>query len=369
MKSPSALSRRDFLGTQAAAVAGLVAVRSTWSADNPAASRRGQRGVTIAAAEFGATTPTFCNESPGTYGRDYTYNSEQTTAYFCARRLGLLRIPFCWERIQPRLGEALNAAELDRLKGAVEWARHAQGSVILDVHNYGRYVVRRGGKPCPCIIDQPIDGKVIVSREHFADLWRRLSQAFRDDSTIAAYGLMNEPHHMASSDWKAISQIAVDAIRAGNDQHWILVAGDDWSNAPRFAKINGPKAWINDPIGRTAYEAHCYFDKDFSGRYKQTYDVELAADPRLEFRGIERLQPFVDWCRNNQVRGILGEFGVPGKDARWLKVLDHFLIALDKSGMDGCYWAAGEWWHDYPLSVQPQDDYRRPAPQEAILTR
>ena len=34
-----------------------------------------------------------------------------------------------------------------------------------------------------------------------------------------------------------------------------------------------------------------------------------------------------------------------------------------------CYWAAGQWWHDYPLSVQPRDDMRHPAPQLEVLRR
>jgi hypothetical protein len=45
-------------------------------------------------------------------------------------------------------------------------------------------------------VRQPI-GSAGVSVEQFADLWRRLSEAFADDPTVVAYGLMNEPTDLA----------------------------------------------------------------------------------------------------------------------------------------------------------------------------
>ncbi len=203
-------------------------------------------------------------------------------AYFCDQGLRLLRLPFRWERIQPRLGEALDDAELRRLKTTVEWVRKHHGKVILDVHNYGRYCIRRHGKKQECVIDQKMGKAVVVSRHHFADLWRRLSQVFREEPTVYAYGLMNEPHDMGTSDWRVISQAAVDAVRGEKDHKLILVAGDGWSNAHRFPEVNGARAWIKDATGQVAYEAHCYFDHNNSGKYDLDYDEELTRDAKLE---------------------------------------------------------------------------------------
>jgi endoglucanase len=329
--------------------------------------QRGRRGVSLAGPEFGTERPGFCNTSPGMYGQDYTYNSEQTVAYFSAQGFTLLRLPLRWERLQPRLGQDLDEAELSRVKGFVGWARAHGGEVILDVHNYGRYILG-GDRPRECVIDQPAARTALVSRGHFADLWRRLSWAFRDEQAVCAYGLMNEPHDMGGSDWKGISQAAVDAIRAETDRKPILVAGDGWSSAERFGEVNGPRAWVADPAGEVLYEAHCYFDHDNSGHYEHDYAEELAADARLEKRGIDRLRPFLRWCAANRVRGFLGEFGVPGNDPRWQALLARFLEDLDRAGMEGCYWAAGEWWGAYPLSIQPGAESQSPAPQlEALL--
>ena len=62
------------------------------------------RGVNIAGGEF---TP---DRLPGVYDRDYTYPDDQSIAYFAAKGMNTIRVPVLWERIQPRLGKALDGA-------------------------------------------------------------------------------------------------------------------------------------------------------------------------------------------------------------------------------------------------------------------
>jgi endoglucanase len=356
------MNRRRFLQLQALA-AGALGSAPALAADAPVP----RRGVSLAGPEFGAEAPAFSNESPGVFGRHYTFNSERTVAYFCEAGLGLLRLPLRWERLQPRPGGPLHEEELGRITTFVGWARKHGGRVILDLHNYGRYVLQHKGQRVACVIDAAHDGDSPVTRAHFADLWARLARHFRGDEAVWAYGLMNEPHDLGGSDWKAISQAAVDAVRAEGDRKLVLVAGDRWSGAHTFARSNGLKAWVKDPAGRVAYEAHCYFDRDHSGRYRQSHADEHAADAALEWRGAERLLSFVGWCRANGVAGFVGEFGTPRGDPGWNKVLANMLEVMDGAGMAGCWWAAGEWWRGYGLSLQPSPDFRRPAPQMSLL--
>jgi endoglucanase len=345
----------------------LSAIPGTPPADRPPAAARW--GASLAGAEFGADRPGFSNQSPGAFGRDYTYNTERTVQYFCERGAKLLRAPIRWERIQPRLGEELDPLELARLRMLIGWARKHGGSVIIDLHNYGRYTSAEDGRPRSWIIDQEWQGRVAVSRQHFADLWRRIAKAFRDEPGVHGFGLMNEPHDMGASNWHEISQTAVDAIRATDDRRLVLVAGDNWSKAHQFGECNGPSAWVRDPAGNIAYEAHCYFDRDGSGRYELSYDRELAADPELEQRGEKRLARFTDWCDKNHVRGFIGEYAVPTNDARWLTMLARFQTDMRRAGFEGCYWAAGEWWGSYPLTIQPTLDFTKSSPALAILMK
>lgn len=315
------------------------------------------RGVNLAGAEFGDT------KIPGVMNTDYTYNSERSFQYFAAKSLTLMRIPIRWERIQPVLGGPLDSPSLNALKRNITWARAHGNKVIIDIHNYGRYKINEGGVLKEYVIDNPYDSVVKVSSADFQDLWVKLSNEFKAEPAVYAYDLMNEPHDMGKADWKAISQAALTAIRNNADNKLVMVAGDAWSAAHRWPSVHGPTTWISDPANNFMYEAHQYFDNDNSGTYKRTYDQELVAEPNLATLGQTRVSHFVDWCNSNGVRGFLGEFGVPNTDPRWFTVLDIFLSALDAAGFDATYWAAGEWWGNYALSVQPQSSFTIDRPQ------
>jgi endoglucanase len=319
------------------------------------------RGVNLAGAEFGEMN------IPGVFNHDYTFNSETSFAYFAARSLGLMRIPFFWERVQPVLRGPLDAAYLGLLKQNVAWANAHGNRVVLDLHNFARYRFNEGGKLNEYVIDNVYGGVVRVSSADLADVWARLSNEFHNEPAVYAYGLMNEPHDMGTADWRQISQIALNAIRNTGDTKLTTVPGNDYANADLWPLVNGPVSWIVDPANNFVYEAHTYFDRDYSGSYARTYDQELALDPTLPTRGQQRLKKFTDWCQTNHVRGYLGEYGVPNTDARWLTVLDGFLAALDTVGLDGTYWAAGEWWNGYTLSVQPLNNFTVDRPQLAVL--
>lgn len=331
-------------------------------ARQPAASRL-VRGVNLAGAEFGA------DNLPGVENRDFVFNSDATFQYFSQKGLDVFRIPFRWERLQPVLGGPLDGACLAGLRRNAGAALRNGAAVIIEPHNFGRYRINENGVLREYVIDNRYNGAVKVSRWHFAGFWGRVSAEFKDSEGIWAYNLMNEPHDMGDGDWKAISQAAVDAIRANEDRRRILVPGLSWSNSHVWPQVHGAESWIQDPYNNTEYEAHIYFDRDFSGAYAMSYDGELSLNPDLAAIGPARLKPFVAWCRANNVRGMLGEYGVPSTDARWLAALDGFLAALDDAGFSGAYWAGGEWWKDYPLSVQPGNNFTMDRPQMDILIR
>jgi len=68
---------------------------------------------------------------------------------------------------------------------------------------------------------------------------------------------------------------------------------------------------------------------------------------------------------------VIGEFGVPGNDPRWLTMLDQAMDYMKSRNMSGTYWAAGPWWGSYPLSVEPTNIDNNPVdkPQMAILSK
>ncbi|MCH5376925.1 MAG: glycoside hydrolase family 5 protein [Planctomycetes bacterium] len=295
-------------------------------------------GVNLACGEFGSV--------PGIYNKDYTYPGARQFEYCTHQGILVVRLPFRWERMQHQLMEPLDPTELARLDEVVRLARQRDIRLLFDLHNYARY-----------------DGKLIgtddVPIEAFSDFWRRFASHFKDESAVFAYGLMNEPHS-TQGRWPAAAQAAIDAIRSVDGTHTICACGDGWSGAHSWQKINKDFV-LNDPENNLIYEAHQYFDRDNSGRYSQSYD-ESGAYPTI---GVDRLKPFADWLKEHHARGFIGEFGTPDHDPRWLVVLDNFLAAMKEAQIGGTYWAAGPWWNDYPLSIEPRSGMDRP--QMAVL--
>lgn len=310
-------------------------------------------GVTLAGPEFGLDERGLSNASPGVHGVDYVYNSPATTRAVAKAGFTLVRLPFRWERLQPTLGGPLDTAELGRLTAAVDVAGRAGLRVVLDLHNYGRYRLATRTGVVEAVIDQRVAGKPLLTRDHLADVWWRLAERFGDHDAVLAYALMNEPHDMGSSSWRAISQHTVEAVREVDSRTWLLVAGDEWSHAHRFGEVNGRHAWITDPANRTAYEAHCYLDHDASGKHQLSYGDEMRLDPELRSRARRRLEPFLEWLDRNGVSGVLGETGAPLADPGWRSLLADLTQTAAEKDVPVVLWAAGEWWGDYPLSVQP----------------
>lgn len=256
-----------------------------------------QRGISVCGGEFGAPADTdpfadnFSNANPGLYGKAYHFDSPQTFKFLAERGLTLVRIPFRWERLQPSLDGPLDAAELKRLRDVVTSARDARGprapdglTVILDMHNYGAYYRGVPGKPAR---GERLDmGLGEVSKEQFADVWRRISVEFKADPGVV-YGLMCEPVDKASTEeegcatrgrpvelWEQASQAALEAIRGNGDEKLVIVSGYCWSKVVRWTALH-PKKWIVDASDNHLYEAHHYWDRDGSGSYCYCYADEV----------------------------------------------------------------------------------------------
>jgi len=299
-------------------------------------------GVNLAGAELAH------NKIPGIYDANYIYPTTEELDYFKSKGLILFRLPFLWERIQPELGGSLDVVELGRIKEFVNQAQKRSLWIILDMHNYCRRYVNGSSY---------IIGSSQVTIAHVADAWAKLAGEFKGYKNIWGYGIMNEPHDLlASTPWFDIAQGMITKIRSVDPKTRIIVAGDSWSSAERWPAMSGNLKNLNDPLENLIFEGHIYFDEDASGSYKRSYDEELASSGT----GISRAVPFVGWLKQNNLKGFIGEYGVPDDDPRWLVTLDNFLAFLKKNGIYGTYWAAGPMWGKYRLAIDPKNSEDRP---------
>jgi len=297
------------------------------------------QGVNLAGAEFGSVV------YPATYGRDYIYPNQDEVDYFLAKGMQVVRLPFTWERLQHSKRAEFDPVEQQRLVNFVTQTTQKGVFVVLDPHNYARYydqVVGLAGSG--------------VSNEDFADFWSKLARLFKANPRVI-FGLMNEPSNMPTEVWLDAANKAIEAIRAEDASNWIFVPGNaytgawtwnqDWYGTPNAQVMLG----VRDPAKRFLIEVHQYFDSDGSGRYQGEACVSDSA-------GRDRLVEFTAWLKQHNLRGFLGEFGIvntPRCVNAMRSGLDY--INANRDVWQGwSYWAAGPWWGDYPLSIEPRDD-------------
>lgn len=290
------------------------------------------RGVNLSGAEFG-------KQRPGVMFKDYTYPSHNTMRYFRGVGMGVIRLPFLWERIQRTPFAQLDERELAQLQQVVRWGRELDLCVLLDLHNYGGY----HGKKL---------GSAELSVDALADVWIKLQKEFPDPKWVAL-GLMNEPAALNGAQWMAAAQATVSALRQNGARNLVVVASPRWSGAHEFEKtfdgLSAAQAFeqFKDPLGHFAIELHQYADANFSGTTTNCVNAERLRVVMLRVGA---------WARKHRVKLFLGEFGV-ANTPECLQALQTILEAMQQADvwLGWTYWSAGAWWGHYPFSIQPSD--------------
>lgn len=306
-------------------------------------------GVNIAGGEFG--------KLPGRYAFDYAYPTRASLNYFAGQGFNIVRVPFRWERLQPKLNADLDATELGHLKDSVAAAAALKLTVVLDTHNYAKRRLAEDDWKTPQVI-----GSQAVPSAAFTDFCGRLASAFKDNNSVI-FGLMNEPTGVVAYEWLPIANNAIAAMRSSGAKQLIAVPGVNFTGAHSwFTSGNDLMAEVVDPGKNFVIEVHQYLDRDASGTTGQVVGPTI---------GTERLKAFQDWARARQIKAFLGEFGAGG-DAQSLAALDDICTTMRNNAdvwMGWTAWAGGDWWPDtYPLKLSPgKDGVARP--QIATLSK
>lgn len=323
-------------------------------------------------AVFSITSASWAIIGINVSGSEYsweTYPIASHLDYLKNKGIILIRLPIAWEKLQPTLNGSLNQTEIGKLKSFLDLVASRNMQVIVDIHNYGRYNPNWAADAAAnygIVAVSSTSGLVIGSSSlpiaAFRDLWTKLAGALAGHAGLAGYDIMNEPHDLGTGVWPNAAQAAVNGIRSVDMNTTIYVEGTQWASAYYWPSDNGSLK-ITDPANKLIYEAHLYFDGDGSGTYTQTY-AQQGAYPNW---GVDHVQPFLQWLKQNNAKGFIGEFGVPENDSRWLTVLDNFLNTLKQNGVSGTYWqytyadpsGVNSWWPsmsgtDYSMSLNPE---------------
>jgi endoglucanase len=106
------------------------------------------------------------------------------------------------------------------LDQAVGWAQTNGIALILDNHS------------------DPLTPRIRSDLGRFLEaVWTQMAEHYRDKSRAIFYEVQNEPHEISSQDWGNLQQRAIDAIRAVDQIHIIVVGGADWNSVKALKEL------------------------------------------------------------------------------------------------------------------------------------
>ena len=123
----------------------------------------------------------------GAYPNNYGYPPNASIDYYASKGMGVIRLPFLWERVQPVKNGPLDATEMSRIDPVVSYAISKGLEVGIDVHN--------GGYGYGELIGGPY-----TSDADFADLWGKLATHYKDKPDVL-FMLMSEPSLQSARQW------------------------------------------------------------------------------------------------------------------------------------------------------------------------
>lgn len=319
-------SRRALFVGGGALLIGPASTTTTARAAQPVA------GINIAGAEFAPDRDKI--------DIDYRYPDARELEFFVERGFRLFRIPFLAKRMfsGPDGSPSFSAVDVARVDAILMRAAELKAAVALDMHDYG---LDRFGRP------------ISARSGDFIATWRALAERFKGSPHVA-FGLMNEPNKQSTSVWAAAANAAIAAIRAAGAMNIVLVPGAHWSTAVDWSRSGNAAAMerVIDPWGQMMIEVHQYLDADSSGTHAAV----------VKGAGASRLVNCTRWARENGRRAFLGEFGwadTPEGHEEGRAMLGYMARNADVWA-GWAAWAAGKWWGDYPMSLEPRGDQQNP---------
>ena len=226
----------------------------------------------------------------------------------------------------------------------LEWCAEFNLSVVLDSH---------GAPGNPKHWNDP--GRLLWEdfkwHDNFARLWREIAQYYRDNTTIVAYELLNEPNMREQvkdtpSDWNALAKRLTAAIREVDDCHTIMVGPIAWSSSNGFASL--------EPTGdkNTIYTFHMYQPHQFTHQGVRNSETGIPYPGMIRNRMWnkealrEAMKPAVDFQKkHNLPRLYVGEFSaiIWAPDKSSYNYLRDLLEIFEAEGWDWAYHAYREW--------------------------
>jgi len=230
------------------------------------------------------------------------------------------------------------------------WAARHHVKVVLDLHT------PPGGKGWST-------GSLFVERaaqKHFVEVWRKMTQRYKGNTTIWGFDLVNEPDDDDTApdcqDWQGLSLIGARAVREIDPSRTLIV------EPPKSGSAVGWTYFNPLPLEHVVYSFHMYDPLRFTHQgvifkdgaalpYPGTIEGKTWNREALR----EAMQPAIEFARRYRVQMYVGEFSA----VRWAPGADRYLADVtgifEEQGWDWSYHAFREW-QGWNLELGPKRD-------------
>lgn len=260
------------------------------------------------------------------------------------------------------------------LDQAVAWSEDLNIYLILDNHSFD-----------PAVDTQPDIEDILVK------VWTQLASHYKDAAPYLMYEVLNEPHGITDATWGPIQQSVIDAIRAHDQEHYIIVGGSNYNSYTSLANL---PAYTDakliytfhfyDPFLFT-HQGASWVDPSLVGLAGMTFPYKSSAMPPLpsEYNGtwiqsaynnypvdgtVSKVKQLLDVAVNfkssRNVPVFCGEFGVyipnsdPTERVAWYEEIRRYLnqhdipwTIWDYTGGFGVFEANSNELFEYDLNV------------------
>jgi len=146
----------------------------------------------------------------------------------------------------------------DFLDQAVDWAEELQIHLLLDNHSFD-----------PNVDTQPSIETVLLK------VWPQMASHYQTRSNYIYYEILNEPHGISTAVWCQIQQKVIDAIRAIDTKHTIVVGPSGYNS---YNELNNMPAYTDNNL---IYTFHFYdpFVFTHQGATWTSYMQDVAGVP------------------------------------------------------------------------------------------
>ena len=290
-----------------------------------------------------------------------TWITERDFQLARAHGFNFIRIPFWYRWFEsderPYHYSKYGFRYLDK---AVEWAEKHQLYVMLDFHG------AVGGQ-------SPWDHTGTLSEIEFfrnpefqkrtARLWREIAKRYKDNPTVWAYDLLNEPFSAADQqNWADVHDVLYDAIREVDPQKIVIMEDGYKLEFPRWNK----SGFFPDPE-TMGWENVIYSLHFYSGADPLFSDEKGLADHGKRVEEVVRLA-HLEQDRHN-VPIYFGEFSTMGNHPNDITGMRLFLTRFNEEGF---HWSPWTWKYvddDNEGTIWGLYQYAKPWPRTPNLHR